>query len=149
MLAACVGLTFTPFPEALSGARRRTPIWTGVVRLIDAADAALGLHPDPIREFLTWIWRVRAQAADRDLPGHELLRSRGYVRVRSSWTMGRKLAAEEDPGAIPAGVTIRAFETGRDERALHEVHEASFADHWGFRPTPYETFEAKMYEAED
>jgi ribosomal protein S18 acetylase RimI-like enzyme len=63
--------------------------------------------------------------------------------------MGRKLAAEEDPGAIPAGVTIRAFETGRDERALHEVHEASFADHWGFRSTPYETFEAEMYEAED
>ena len=63
--------------------------------------------------------------------------------------MGRKLAPEEDPGAAPAGVTIRAFETGRDERALHEVHEASFADHWGFRPVPYETFEAEMYGAED
>lgn len=191
----------------------------GVVRLIDDADTALGLDPDPIREFLTWVWHipstdlardtrlvlrgseefacfaqgmwspeeggplhslvrvhpdhmgrgigswalawgealaaergsegVRAQTVDRDAAGHALLTSRGYVHVRSSWTMGRKLVPEEDPGATPSGVIIRGFETGRDERALHEVHEASFADHWGFRPSPYEAFEAEMYEAED
>jgi mycothiol synthase len=188
-----------------------------VLRLMNEADAALGLDPDPITEFLTWIWHVsstdlardtrivlrgsevacfaqgmwnpeeggplnsltqvhpdhlglgigswalawgealagergsegiRAQTPDRDAPGHELLRSRGYVQVRSSWTMSRKLAPNEDPGASPAGVTIRAFETGRDERALHEVYEASFADHWGFRPIPYATFEEDMYGAE-
>jgi len=28
------------------------------------------------------------------------------------------------------------------------VNEASFADHWGFRPVPYETYEAGMYGAE-
>ncbi len=189
-----------------------------VVRLMDDADRALGLDPDPIREYLTWIWHVpstdlgrdtrlvlkgsevagyaqgmwsteeggpldslirvdphhlghgigswalawaealavergtegvRARTTDRDVVARALLTSRGYVRVRSSLTMGRKLATEEDPGAAPAGVTIRAFETGRDERALHEVHEASFADHWGFRPIPYATFEAEMYGAED
>ena len=190
----------------------------GVVRLIDDADAALGLDPDPIREYLTWVWHipstnlsrdtrlvlkgseiacfaqgmwtpeeggpldslvrvhpdhlgrgigswvlgwvealgaergsegVRAQTADRDVAGRTLLTSRGYRHVRSSWTMGRRLDPEEDPGATPAGVAIRAFEPDRDERALHEVNEASFADHWGFRPSPYETFAAEMYEAED
>lgn len=189
-----------------------------VVRLMDDGDRALGLDPDPIREYLTWVWHipstdlardtrlvlggrvvacfaqgmwtpeeggpldclvrvhpdhlgrgigswaltwgealaaergsegVRAQTADRDVAGRALLTSRGYVKVRSSWTMGRRLAADEDAGATPAGVTIRAFETGRDERALHDVNEASFADHWGFRPSPYETFEAEMYGAED
>ena len=188
-----------------------------VVRLIDDADRALGLDPDPIREYLTWIWHipstdlgrdtrlvlkgsdvagyahgmwtseeggpldcrirvhpnylgrgigswalvwgealatergsegVRAQTADRDVAGRALLTSRGYVHVRSSFTMGRKLTPEEDPGATPAGVNIRAFETGRDARALHEVNEASFADHWGFRSIPYSTFEAGMYGAE-
>ncbi len=188
-----------------------------VVRLIDDADRALGLDPDPIREYLTWIWHipstdlgrdtrlvlkgsevagyahgmwtpeeggpldcrirvhpnhlgrgigswalawgealaaergsegVRAQAADRDVGGRALLTSRGYVRVRSFFTMGRNLSPEEEPGSAPAGVTIRAFETGRDERALHEVNEASFADHWGFRSIPYATFEAGMYGAE-
>jgi mycothiol synthase len=189
-----------------------------VVRLIDDADRALGLDPDPIREFLTWVWHIpptdlerdtrlvlkgaevagfaqgiwsleeggpldalirvhpdhlgrgigswasawaealsaergcdgiRSQTADRDAAGRELLTSRGYVQVRSSFTMGRKLSPEEEPGTAPAGVTIRAFETGRDERSLHEVYEASFADHWGFRPIPYATFEVEMYGADD
>jgi mycothiol synthase len=189
-----------------------------VVRLMDDADQALGLDPDPIREYLTWIWHipstdlgrdtrlvmkgsdvagfaqgmwtpeeggpldclirvhpnhlgrgigawalawgealagergsegVRAKTTDRDGLGRALLTSRGYVRVRSSFTMGRNLTPDEDPGVAPAGVTIRAFETGRDERALHEVYEASFADHWGFRPIPFSTFEAGMYGAED
>jgi mycothiol synthase len=188
-----------------------------VVRLIEDADRALGLDPDPIREYLTWIWHVpltdlgrdtrlalkgsevagyaqgmwsleeggpldslirvhpnhlgrgigswalawvealaterssegvRAQTVDRDVAGRALLLSRGYVRVRSSFTMGRKLDLEEDPGAPPAGTTIRVFETGKDERALFEVHEASFADHWGFRPISFETFEAEMYGAD-
>jgi mycothiol synthase len=188
-----------------------------VIRLMDDADRALGLSPDPIREYMTWIWHipstdlgrdtrlvstgsevagfaqgmwtpeeggpldsmirvhpnhlgrgigswalawgealaaergsegVRAKTADRDVVGQALLTSRGYVRVRSSYTMGRRLVPDEDPGAAPAGVTIRAFETGRDERALHELNETSFADHWGFRSIPYATFEAGMYGAE-
>lgn len=189
-----------------------------VVRFVDDADRALGLDPDLIREFLTYIWHVpstdlardtrlvlkgselagyaqgmwnpeeggplhtlmrvhpshlgrgigswalawgealaaergseglRAQASDRDVGGRGLLTSRGYVWVRSSFTMGRKLVPQEDPGAVPDGVIIRAFEVGRDERTLHEVHEASFADHWGFRPIPYATFQAEVYEAGD
>ena len=190
----------------------------GVLRLMDDADRALGLEPDPIREYLTWIWHVpstdlerdtrlimhgsqvagfaqgmwepeeggpldalvrvhpehrgrgigswalawvetlagergsagvRAKIPDRNAEARALLTSRGYVRVRSSFTMGRDLAADEDAGRPPPGVIIRAFEAGRDEHALHEVYEASFADHWGFRPTPYATFEAGMYGAED
>ena len=189
-----------------------------VVCLIDDADRAIGLDPDPIRDYLTWIWHVpstdlgrdtrlvasgkalacfgqaiwspeeggplttlirvhpdhlglglgssalawaealaaergsegtRARAPDADDLGRSLLVSRGYVRVRSSWTMGRRLEPREDPGRAPTGVRIRAFETGRDERALHEVYEASFADHWGFRSIPYGKFEADMYGADD
>ncbi len=189
-----------------------------VVRLVDDADRALDLEPDPIRDFLTWIWHlpatdldrdtrlifsgsdlaciaqgmwdpdeggpldgmirvhpehtgqglgswslawaeslasqrgsagVRMMAVDIDAPAHALLSSRGYVRVRSFWTMGKELTRDEEAGPTPAGVTIRAFETGRDERTLHEVHESSFADHWGFRPVPYETFAGQMYEPGD
>jgi len=189
-----------------------------VERLVDDADRALRLDPDPIRDFLTWIWHlpstelardtrivvsgtdvacfaqamwnpdeggpldalirvhpdhlgrglgsrflswaealaaergsagVRMMAPDLDAPGHALLSSRGYAHVRSFWTMGRQLDPAEDAGPTPAGVTVRVFETGRDERTLHEVNEASFADHWGFRPVPYETFAAEMYEPGD
>ncbi|MGZ8597437.1 MAG: N-acetyltransferase family protein [Actinomycetota bacterium] len=189
-----------------------------VIGLMDDADRSLGLDPDPIREYLTWIWHVpstdlerdtrlvtqgsqcagyaqgtwsseeggpldalvrvhpdhlgrgigswalawveslatqhgsegvRAKTADRNAEGRALLTSRGHVRVRTSFTMGRDLVADEDAGVAPPGVTIRAFETGRDEHALHQLYEATFADHWGFRPIPYPTFAAGMYGAED
>ena len=218
MLAAVPMTDTRDVPEGFTVRPTTDADLDGVVRLMDDADTALGLDPEPVREFLTWVWHipstdltrdtllamtgsqiacfaqgtwspeeggplrsvvrvhpdhqgrglgswglawgeslagergsegVRAETADRDGAGRALLTSRGYVRVRSSWTMGRKLAPDEDPGATPAGVTIRAFEIGKDERALHGVHVASFADHWGFRPTPYETFAGEMYEAED
>jgi len=189
-----------------------------VVRLVDDADRALGLDPDPIREFLTWIWHlpstdlerdtrlvvsgtdvacfaqgmwnpdeggpldalvrvhpdhvalglgswslawtealaaergsegVRMTAPDLDVPAHALLTSRGYAQVRSFLTMGKELFPGEDAGPAPAGVAIRAFEADGDEHTLHEVHESSFADHWGFRPVPYETFAGEMYEPDD
>lgn len=92
---------------------------------------------------------IRLQTVDRDDAGRALLTARGYTKVRSSYTMGKTLAPDEDAGEAPEGVTIRAFETGRDERPLHEVEEASFADHWGFRPVPFELFEQEMYGADD
>ena len=126
-------------------------------------DAVIRTHPDHrARGIGSWMlaWGealaaergtegIRAGTADRDVEGQALLTSRGYVKVRSFYTMGKALAPGEDAGSAPTGVTIRAFQTGRDERALYQVHEASFADHWEFRPVPYGTFEADMYEAED
>ena len=52
---------------------------------------------------------------------------------------------EKKYGPSPAGVTFRPFETGRDEHALHEAIESSFAEHWGFHPVPYETFAEEMF----
>ena len=189
-----------------------------VVDLIGRTDRALGVEPDPVRDFLKWIWHVpstdldrdtrvihdpaglacfsqglwnaeeggplqslvavhpdrrglglgtwgaarnealaadrgsegvRARIPHRDDTAARLLSSRGYLRVRSAYTMRRDLLADEDLGSTPAGVTIRTFETGRDERVLHEVNETSFAGHWGFRPLPYETFAVEMYDAQD
>lgn len=185
--------------------------------MIEAADRALGVPPESIREELTWTWHlpttdlerdtrivrdadavvaygeatwkhpgeggpldlsvrvhpdhrgagfgtllvawgeglanergsggVRAFATDRDAAGHDLLRSRGYVHVRSAFTMRRSLEADEPPGTPPAGVTIRRYED-LDERVLFEVHEASFAEHWGFRPTSLERFNEELQGAD-
>jgi mycothiol synthase len=185
-----------------------------VVSLFEAADTALRVQPEPIREELLWTWHlpttslerdtrivldggavvgygeafwkrpeesgpldllvrvhpeaqglgigtwllswgedvahergsegVRAQVVDRDEPGHALLRTRGYVQVRSSFTMCRSLEPDEDPGTVPAGVTIRRYEEA-DERSLFEVYEASFADHWNFRPTSFERFNEELH----
>jgi mycothiol synthase len=184
-----------------------------VVGLLEAADGALGLPPEPMREELAWTWNLpttnlerdtrilrdadgivaysgamwkpddggpldllvrvhpdhrgrgigswllawgeslasergsegaRAFTADADAQAHELLRSRGYVHVRSGYTMRRELEPDEDPGAPPAGVTIRRYEDA-DERTLYEVDQASFAEHWGFRPTSFESFNEDLH----
>ena len=185
-----------------------------VVRVLEAADGALGLPPEPIREELTWLWHlptvdlerdtrilrdgdaviaygeaiwkhpeeggplglsvrvhpdyrgagigswlltwgeglaserrsdgVRTWAADRDASAQDLLRSRGYVHVRSAFTMRKDLKDDVDPGAPPAGVMIRRYEDA-DERVLYEVDQASFAEHWGFRPMPLESFNEELH----
>jgi len=185
-----------------------------VVRVLEAADGALGLPPEPIREELTWLWHlpttdlerdtrilrdgdaviaygeavwkhpdqggplglsvrvhpdyrgagigswllrwgeglasergsdgVRTWAADRDASAQDLLRSRGYVHVRSAFTMRKDLEADVDPGAPPAGVRIRRYEDA-DERVLYEVDQASFAEHWGFRPMSLESFNEELH----
>ena len=83
-----------------------------------------------------------------DTGARALLEANGFSHVRSSYTMARALPAGAPP-SLPEGIDIRAFETGRDERTLFEVHEASFADHWGFVPRPYESFAAEWYQSDD
>ncbi len=185
-----------------------------VVRIMEAADRALGILPEPVREDLIWTWHlpttdlgrdtrvvrddgvvvaygeafwkhpaeggpmiltvrahpeytalgieswlfawgealanergaegVRSDVADRDGPRQDLLRARGYLHVRSGFTMRKRLEADEQPGQQPAGVTIRRYEE-TDERALFEVNEAAFAEHWGFRPTSLASFNEELH----
>ena len=76
---------------------------------------------------------VRAEVPEGDTAGHELLRSHGFAQVRSAFTMSKRLGDGEDVLPPPDGVRIRRFVDG-DERALDEVHEASFADGWASVP---------------
>jgi mycothiol synthase len=196
-----------------TGPARETDL-DDVVGVLEAADRALGLPPEPIREELAWTWHlpttdlkrdtrilreaeaviaygegtwkhpdeggpldlsvrvhpdyrgagigtwlmawgerlasergsegVRAFAADRDTSAHNLLLSRGYVHVRSAFTMRKDLEPDEDPGTPPAGVRIRRYEDA-DERVLFEVDQASFAEHWGFRPMSFENFNENLH----
>ena len=87
---------------------------------------------------------MRTWAADRDASAHHLLRSRGYVHVRSGFTMRKDLEPDEDPGAPPAEVTIRRYKDA-DERVLYEVDQASFAENWGFRPKSLESFNEELH----
>jgi mycothiol synthase len=83
-----------------------------------------------------------------DAASRALFRANGFSHVRNFYTMARALPAGSTPDP-PEGIAIRTFETGRDERTLYEVHEASFEDHWDFVPQPYESFAGEWYEAHD
>jgi mycothiol synthase len=87
---------------------------------------------------------VRTDVVDQDEPGHRLLGEFGYRQVRSSFTMTKEFAANESAGVVPAGVTIRSY-ADADERVLFDVHEASFADHWGQRVSSFETFTEALH----
>jgi mycothiol synthase len=93
---------------------------------------------------------VRTMCPAVDDAAHRLFGTAGYEQVRLSWDMAIELSSGAPPiGALPPGVDVRTFEAGRDERTLWEVEEAAFAEHFGFAPSPFESFEAEWYRAED
>ena len=91
---------------------------------------------------------VRANIPAPDASAHALLARHGLTHVRTMWTMHREVAGAE-AAAPPAGVTIRRFETGRDERTFWEVSEASFEGHYGHVPSPFESWEGEWYRSDD
>jgi mycothiol synthase len=87
---------------------------------------------------------IRAWAVDRDQYLQDLLRSRGFVHVRSVFTMWKVLAGVDQTRPMPAGVAIRPY-TDADERTLYELHQAAFAEHWGFHPVSFERWNELLH----
>ena len=93
---------------------------------------------------------VRTMCPAVDDAAHRLFEASGYEQVRISWDMAIELTGDVPPvGDVPEGVRIRAFETGRDERTFYEIEESAFEGHFGFAPSPYESFEAEWYQSSD
>lgn len=91
---------------------------------------------------------VRSEFPAEDVRAHELFARAGYAHVRTNWDMARPLDdVPERPMALE-GVIIRRFEPGRDERTWWAVAESAFAEHFGFTPLPYESWEADWYQSE-
>src|SRR6185295_4507860 len=67
-----------------------------------------------------------------------ILASRGYVRVRTYLRMTIELKSGYPVAGVPDGIEIRRFRQGIDERAVHELIEESFADHFRFAPEPHD-----------
>ncbi|GIG37260.1 mycothiol synthase [Cellulomonas pakistanensis] len=64
-------------------------------------------------------------------PARALAAARGLPVVRELWQMALDPLTAPDPGAapLPDGVTVRAFEPGRDEDAWVAVNARAFAQH--------------------
>ena len=90
-----------------------------------------------------------SSAPAADAVAGQLFVRHGFRHVRNSWDIELALSGSERAGDLPDGVCVRPFEPGRDERALYEVSEETFAEHFGRRPMPYESFAAEWFDAED
>lgn len=83
---------------------------------------------------------------------HHWLAAAGFTRVREWWQMSRPVAAEEaDLVPSPArwsdrGVTFRLAEGEDDLRAVHEVLEIAFTDHFNSKPETFEEFLHRLRE---
>ena len=100
------------------GARRRG---TGTALLDAALSATRARGGDAVS-----VW------AHGDVPpARALAAARGLPAVRELWQMALDPLVAPDPGTapLPAGVTVRAFEPGRDEDAWVAVNARAFAQH--------------------
>lgn len=84
---------------------------------------------------------LSASAHSKNQAARRFLERAGYAEVRHFWRMQIDLDREPPAPAWPEGITVRAFEPGRDERAVYEAEEEAFADHWGHVRHPYEEWE--------
>ena len=91
---------------------------------------------------------VRQWIDAKDEAAIAIVTRRGYSFVRRFWRMDVSLDRAPAEVSDPAGITIRAFEKGRDERTAHDVLEKAFTEHWGYTPRTYEESATARWEAE-
>lgn len=109
-------------PEA-----RGQGIGTALLRLVETEASA---RAQAVR-LTTDVWSV-------NIGGRRLLESHGYALVRRWERMLIEMSAPPEPPSLPAGVTIRAFVPGQDDRAFAEAMEEAQADEWGHTPLTWE-----------
>jgi mycothiol synthase len=107
-------------------------IGTALVRASGArALEHLPLAPDGARVVLhNWINGRNAAAC-------ALLDREGFAPVRYFLRMESELG-EIEPPEWPEGISVRAFERGRDERRFFEASEEAMSDHWGHVPIDFD-----------
>jgi ribosomal protein S18 acetylase RimI-like enzyme len=83
---------------------------------------------------------------------HRLLAAAGFEKVRSWWQMRRSVTPGEaglvdDPARWERdGVVVRLAEGDDDLRAVHDVLEAAFADHFNSKPETFDEFLFRLRE---
>jgi len=61
----------------------------------------------------------------------------GFQEVRRNWRMEIELNGLPASPAWPEGVELRPFVLQRDDRAVFEMVERAFQDHWGYTPEDF------------
>lgn len=84
--------------------------------------------------------RVRSFVVEEHELG-DLVPSRGYRTIHSSWTMEIEFGVEAPAEPVlPDGIAIRPYRHPEDEQRVYEATQEAFADHWDFHPSPIETW---------
>jgi len=74
-----------------------------------------------------------------------LLRERGFSLSRTFRQMARRVGPTELGPAKIAGIEIRCPEPGKDDRAMYDVEEGAFADHYGHESMSFDEWSARFF----
>src|SRR5262245_38291936 len=111
-------------------------------RLLDLVDErAAAMLPDG--------GRLQQSVGDADLVAPEMLRARGFERVRSFHHMEIDLDGDLGSADAPEGIEIRPIDLERDLRKVHETLDDAFRDEWGYHDRTFDEWRTHNVEARD
>ena len=116
-------------------------VGTHLLRLAEARARAASPGSGPIR--------LRATIESTNHAAQQLFAAGGYAAIRHFWRMEIELREMPPAPVWPAGIAVRAFVPGRDERATHAALDEAMADHWDHTPIPFEDWEGMMLRRAD
>jgi len=86
--------------------------------------------------------------AGTDPAGQALHLEAGYRQAGEAWIMRVEHAAPPPAPQWPAGVELRPFRPGEDERAAHALVNETFGDLADYRAVPYDNWANRMHQRE-
>ena len=111
----------------------------------EAADALLGAVEARAAEIGSASATLKTSVASVDDVAAGCLRARGYEQVRHSFQMRIELDGQLEPPSWPEGIVVRAFEPGRDDEAVYEVQQETFADQFEYARQSYGEWRAHAF----
>jgi len=119
-------------------------IGTTLLRALEArARLEVPKAADGVRVYLRNMMGVKDADAGR------LHENEGYSAIRYSWRMGITLSEPPPSPRWPAGVGLRPFVKGEQNRIVFEAEDESFRDHWGHVPGDFEAWQLRKLGGED
>lgn len=85
--------------------------------------------------------KLRGAIAAANADARQLFAAAGYQLVRHFWRMEVDLHSPPAAPLVPAGISIRGFVPGQDERATHAAAEEAFEDHWEHAPVAFDEWQ--------
>lgn len=89
---------------------------------------------------------LRQEMPAQDEAARQVLAANGYTRVRLMWRMQTDFTEPPPAPQWPAGIRVRPFVLGQDDRVMYETVTEAFQDHWGTTSNTYETWRAQNIE---
>jgi len=92
---------------------------------------------------------LNAWIPSTDREGFALYQQAGFADVRRHWRMRIDLTEEPAAPVWPEGLALRPFVPERDARAVFEMVDVAFRDHWGSLPHDFEQWKHLTIERAD